>query len=147
MKKRRYLVAIVSLAIAVTGCGTSADSDVPPELTSLPPVTAAAVSATTTTTQPQAVVSGPATTIVPNPPPTTTPPLPTTTTTPAPPTFAYTVSPVTAETVWASWNEDCPLHFDDLSLLTLTYWNLDGNARTGPLVISTKVVDDVVAAF
>ena len=147
MKKSHSLVATVSLAIAVTGCGTSAASDAPPELTSLPPVTAAAVSATTTTTQPQAVVSGPATTIVPNPPPTTTPPLPTTTTTPAPPTFAYTVSPVTAETVWASWNEDCPLHFDDLSLLTLTYWNLDGNARTGPLVINTKVVDDAVAAF
>lgn len=49
--------------------------------------------------------------------------------------------------MWASWNEECPLHFEDLSLLTLTYWDFDGNAITGPLVINTTVVDDVIAAF
>ena len=65
----------------------------------------------------------------------------------SPPTFAFTVEPVTRETVRATWNEECPLHFDELSLLTLTYWNFEEEVTTGRLVTNTAVVDDVVAAF
>ncbi len=147
MRKPQLLVAIASLALVFAACGTSAAS--PAESTA--PSTVVAETAPPTTANPtepiDPVTAAPSTTRVPIPPPTTTPPLPTTTTTSAPPTFAYTVSPVTAETVWATWNEDCPLHYDDLSLLTLSYWNLNGKAVTGRLVINTKVVDDVIAAF
>lgn len=54
---------------------------------------------------------------------------------------------MTAETVWATWREGCPVHFDEMSLLSLTYWNLDGEVANGPLVINTAVAEDVVAAF
>jgi hypothetical protein len=57
------------------------------------------------------------------------------------------VAPVTEDVVWASWREECPLHFDELSLLTMTYWNFDGEVATGEMVVNTAVVDDVVTVF
>lgn len=149
MRSIRPTVAIAGLALFAAACGTSAASDTPPE--TMAQITATAAPETTAapivTVPPAPATGGTPTTRVPLPPPTTTPPLPTTTTTAAPPTFAYTVGPVTEETVSASWNEECPLHFEELSLLTLTYWNFYGKAVTGPLVINTSVVDDVINAF
>ena len=146
MSHIRSTSAVGVLALLLAACGTSSAADGPPETmaTTSAPI---AAKVATTTAAPRITPSRAGN--VPVPPPTTTPPLPTTTTTTTtvPPTFAYTVGPVTAETVWASWREDCPLHYDDLSLLTLSYWNFDGKAVTGPLVINSKVVDDAIAAF
>jgi hypothetical protein len=61
--------------------------------------------------------------------------------------FAYEVAPVTADVVHSTWREGCPLHFDELSLLTLTYWDFDGNVTHGPMVVNSAVVSDVVTAF
>lgn len=54
---------------------------------------------------------------------------------------------MTADVVHSTWREECPLHFDQLSLLTLTYWDFDGNATKGPMVVNSAVVSDVVEAF
>ncbi len=141
--------ALVVVAVAVAGCGTVGASDGPPEaiaLTSLAPV-----DTTTTSTAPVAITIVAAdptsTTRVPVPPSTTTPPLPTTTLPPDPPTFEYAIHPMTEETVASSWNEDCPLHWEELTLLSLKYWNFDGRPVMGRMVINTSVVDDVVVAF
>ncbi|MDJ0925668.1 MAG: M15 family metallopeptidase [Acidimicrobiia bacterium] len=122
----------------LAGCGSagqqpSAGTPEAVPLTALPPVstTTAAGSPATTTTSPSPTITT----------------LDVVTTTSLPPVFQYDVSPVTAETVWASWREGCPLHFDQLSLLTLTYWDFDGSVATGPMVINSAVVPDVVAAF
>ncbi len=145
MRQTRHLIPYVLAAVLVSGCGDGADTQAadPVALTTLPIIEAA----TTTTSPAIETADRSGTTNVPVPPPTTTPPLPTTTTAAPPPTFSYTVEPVTRETVWASWNEDCPLHFEDLSLLKMRYWNFNGRAVTGQMVINSKVVDDVVAAF
>ncbi len=106
-------------------------------MTPLPPMTAAptveegpvtAASETTTTTS------------------TTTTTAPAATTT-LPPVFEYSVAPVTTETVYASWREGCPLPVEQLSLLTLTYWDFAGNVQQGPMVVNTAVVDDVATVF
>ena len=147
MRKPRLVIAMTLLALVAAACGTS---DAATTESTAPSTTDTEVSPVTTATpvEPtEPVAAAPSTTRLPKPPPTTTPPPPTTTTAAPPPIFAHTVSPVTAETVWATWNDECPLHFDDLSLLTLTYWNLDGDAVTGPLIINSKLVDDVIVAF
>jgi poly-gamma-glutamate synthesis protein (capsule biosynthesis protein) len=46
-----------------------------------------------------------------------------------------------------TWREGCPLHWSELSLLTLTYWNFYGKAVKGRMVVNTSVADDVVTAF
>lgn len=84
---------------------------------------------------------------IPVPPPTTTPPLPTTTVPEPPPTFEYAIRPVTAETVSESWREGCPLHWEELSLLTLSYWNFDGRPVKGRMVINSSVAQEVVSVF
>ncbi len=147
MRKPQSIFAVALLVLVAAACGTSAAS--PPESAPQSTVTTETAAATTAPPieQTDPITAAPSTTRVPLPPPTSTPPPPTTTTTTEAPTFVSTVSPVTAETVWATWNEDCPLHFDDLSLLTLTYWNLDGEVVTGPLVINTRLVNDVIVAF
>ena len=61
--------------------------------------------------------------------------------------FHYDIEPVTADIVWASWREECPLHFDELSLLTLTYWDFEGKVARGKLAINTTVVPEIVSAF
>ena len=147
MRSANSIAAIALLTAAVSACGTSAALEAPPEtMAPLPTVTPVAAPTTTVvpaTTQPP--IDTPGTPGVPLPPPTTTPPPPTTLA--GPPPFYYTVSEVTEDIVWASWNEECPLHYEELSLLTLTYWNFDGEAVTGPLVINTSLVDDVITAF
>ena len=139
----RALTVTMVAALAMTACGTSGASDAPPEaipLTSLAPVVAPP---TTDSSVPEAATSGE----LPRPPATTTPPLPTTTVPEPPPTFEYSMSPVTAETVSESWREGCPLPWENLTLLTLSYWNFDGRPVKGRMAINTSVVDEVVAIF
>jgi hypothetical protein len=57
------------------------------------------------------------------------------------------VSPVTADVVSETWREGCPLHWEDLSLLTLRYWNFEGESTVGPMVVNNGVVDEIVTAF
>jgi hypothetical protein len=54
---------------------------------------------------------------------------------------------VTEETVAYSWREGCPLHWSELSLLTVTYWNFEGRAVKGKIVVNSAVAEDAVAAF
>jgi poly-gamma-glutamate synthesis protein (capsule biosynthesis protein) len=54
---------------------------------------------------------------------------------------------MTEDVVWASWREGCPLHFSELSLLTLSYWNFDGQVASGQLAINSAVAPDVITAF
>ena len=139
----RVLTAIVVSALALTACGTSRASDAPPEaipLTSLAPV------AEPPTTE-SATAKAPTGSGLPQPPQTTTPPLPTTTVPEPPPTFEYTISPVTADVVAETWREGCPLPWENLTLLTLSYWNFDGRPVKGHMTINTGVVDDVVSIF
>jgi hypothetical protein len=125
-----------------TACGPAASNDIPEETE--PPVTAAEAPTTTlsptTTTETVIATTTTSTTVAPT---TTT----TTTTTTLPPVFAYSVEPVTDDVVWASWREDCPLHFSDLLLLTLTYWDFDGEVAAGQLAINAAVAEDVITAF
>ncbi len=140
---RKGLSALLALAIAVGACGTGGASEAPPEtiaLTTLAPIE------TTTTTDPPGLKAAPAHHL-PVPPATTVPPLPTTTTTPPPPEFEYAIWPVTEETVSLSWREGCPVHWEKLTMLTLSYWNFDGRPVKGRMVVNTAVVDDVLTVF
>lgn len=134
MQSVRHIARVVALATVIAGCGPIADTTAPlvPELealTPLPPVT---------TSAPAAAVLAPT-------PTTTSTSAPATTT--APPEFVFSVAPVTEEVVWATWREECPLHFSELSLLTMSYWDFDGEVATGEMVVNTAVVNDAVAAF
>jgi len=120
-------LAALSLASCSVAAGTA--NTTAPSLTSLAPLTT--TSPTTTD-------------------PTTAAPVQTTTTTTTatpPPAFQATIEPVTQDIVWATWREDCPLHFSELSLLTMTYWTPNGTVATGQMTISSSVAEDVVAAF
>lgn len=135
--------ALLSAACGSTAAGETRDSETPTSLS--PPttrVTTTTITETTTSTAPQADGDR-----IPVPPPTTTPPLPTTTTQPPPPTFEYSISPVTRETVAYTWREECPLHWEELSLLKMTYWNFHGRAVTGEMVINNAVAEEVVSVF
>jgi len=146
---RKSSSVLVLLALALAACGIGGASDAPPEavaLTSLPVVTT-----TTEPTAPTEAVAGkqPNTIIhhtLPVPPVTTTPPLPTTTT-PYEPEFEYAIHPVTEETVALTWHEDCPLHWDELTMITLSYWDFMGRPAEGRMVVNTAIVDDVVTIF
>jgi len=149
----RVLVAITVAAVALSACGTGSAADAPPEaipLTTLNPVAESAPTAVpepTPTTVPPAVPEAPLGENLPIPPPTTTPPLPTTTLPEPPPVFEYSIGPVTAETVAESWREGCPLPWENLTLLTLSYWNFDGRPVKGRMVVNTGVVEDVITIF
>ena len=154
MRIALYVFGLVAAATVLAACGTVAASDTPPETMAM--TTEPAVPPSTITTAPTPTTSAPAstaapdpnaptTTRVPIPPPTTTPPLPTTTT--QPPGFEYTVRPVTADVVSKTWREGCPLHWEDLSLLTLRYWDFAGKSVVGEMAVNSSVVTEVVTAF
>ena len=142
---RKALLDVVALALVLTACGVGGTADAPPEtiaLTELPVVTTAPPSApATTTTQPQPDHG------LPLPPTTTEPPMPTTTEPVPDPVFEYAIYEVTADTVAKTWREGCPLHWEELTLLSLSYWNFDGHPVKGRMVINTRLVDDVIVAF
>lgn len=133
MRRISLSAMLGALVVAAAGCGpveAANPPDPPPAVTALPPVT--------TQTVPPTTVG-----------PTTTSPTPssTTTTTTLPPVFESNIEPVTRDVVWASWREECPLDFAELSLLTLTYWDFDGEVARGQLAINSAVAKEVVAAF
>ena len=146
----RKTVSTTGLAIAAlifAACGSVAATETPPE-----------TAAVTTTAVASETLESPSTTVatagepapktaLPDPPATTEPPLPTTTTTTLPPPFEYTVSPDTADTVSKTWREESPLHWEELSLVTIRYWNFHEKSVVGEMVVNSAVVDEVVTAF
>ena len=148
MRKALSVASLVIAALVVGACGTVKAADTPPETAAATATTSSSAPAASTTTTAETAAAGKSPgTALPVPPPTTVPPLPTTTTTTEPPEFSYTVGAVTEQTVSKSWREGCPLHWEELSLLTIRYWNFDGRSVVGRMVVNTSVVDEVVAAF
>jgi D-alanyl-D-alanine carboxypeptidase-like protein len=49
--------------------------------------------------------------------------------------------------VGRNWHAGCPVPIHDLRVLTIDYWGLDGEVRTGPLVVHETVANDVLWVF
>lgn len=45
------------------------------------------------------------------------------------------------------WNEDCPVHYSDLTLQKIPYINFDGFSQIGELLIARQVVEKVTLIF
>jgi hypothetical protein len=67
------------------------------------------------------------------------------------PAFRGDVAPLSpelrAQVTGSSWHEGCPVALDDLALVSLTHWDLDGQLREGRLIVAARVADDVRDAF
>jgi len=46
-----------------------------------------------------------------------------------------------------NWTPGCPVPLEDLRLVEVSYWNFDGEMRTGPLVLNERVASDVLWVF
>lgn len=70
---------------------------------------------------------------------------------PAPPRFHGTISrlpaDLAAEMRGTTWRTGCPVPLRDLRLLSLSSWDLDGEAREGPMVVHADAARDVVGVF
>lgn len=56
-------------------------------------------------------------------------------------------APVRARMDGVSMRPGCPVGYDALRYLTLSYWGFDGRAHQGEMVVNAQVADDVVAIF
>ena len=52
-----------------------------------------------------------------------------------------------ARLIGRNWHEGCPVPIDDLSVVRVSYYTLDGDVRRGPLVVNAQVADDVLWVF
>jgi hypothetical protein len=69
---------------------------------------------------------------------------------PVPPTtqaFTWSVAPVTADDLRHSWRKGCPVGPESLRAVTVGYHSMDGEVRTGVLVIHEDVVQPARRAF
>lgn len=65
-----------------------------------------------------------------------------------PPAFAAKVTKVSRDRLPYSWRPGCPVHYQDLRLITLTFWGFDGKPHTdGQLVVRKTVTDDIVTVM
>lgn len=46
-----------------------------------------------------------------------------------------------------NWTPACPVPLEDLRLVEVSYWNFDGEVKTGPLVLNERVASDVLGVF
>jgi hypothetical protein len=46
-----------------------------------------------------------------------------------------------------NWTPGCPVPLEDLRLVRVSYWNFDGEVRTGPFVLHERVASDVLWVF
>ncbi len=46
-----------------------------------------------------------------------------------------------------SWHEGCPVDLDDLVLLTVAHWTMDGRRKVGEMVVAERVAEDVLEVF
>jgi hypothetical protein len=78
-------------------------------------------------------------------------PMPTSPAPEAPPVFRGSVSrigPALREVlIGRNWTPGCPVPIDDLRLVEVSHWNFEGEVRTGPLVLHTRVASDVLWVF
>jgi hypothetical protein len=51
------------------------------------------------------------------------------------------------ELIGRNWHVGCPVSFEDLRLVRVSYWNFDGEVRQGPLVLNQMVAEDVLWVF
>ena len=64
--------------------------------------------------------------------------------------FEAVISPidaVLAERMSTSWRPGCPVPLEDLSHLTLTHWNFDGEAVAGEIVVRSDQAENVTEVF
>ena len=45
------------------------------------------------------------------------------------------------------WNDDCPVHYSELTLQKVPYINFDGFSQIGELLVARKVVESVTLIF
>lgn len=117
-------IVAITLAAAAAGCGASAAKRAPAAAAGLS-TTTTTESATTTTVQPAS----------------------TSTTVASQPTFAYTISAVTAADLPHSWRPGCPVGPSQLRMIHLTYWGFDSQPHTGEIVVAATVANEVVSIF
>lgn len=46
-----------------------------------------------------------------------------------------------------TWKEGCPVHLDELALLTVAHWDMEGVVQTGHLVVAASQADGVLQAL
>jgi hypothetical protein len=46
-----------------------------------------------------------------------------------------------------NWTPGCPVSLEDLRLVRVSYWNFEGEVRTGPFVLHERVASDVLWVF
>ena len=101
------------------------------------------------TSEPSVASAQPAPAPTPEPP--VPPPAPPEPPEPPAPTFTGTATPIPAEMRAAmtgvTWKEGCPVSLDELSLLTLSHWNFEGEVVTGELVVASQYADDLIGVF
>ncbi|MFI9593639.1 M15 family metallopeptidase [Nonomuraea sp. NPDC052265] len=107
-------------------------------LTSVSCAGQAPVASSGATPTPSAPASG---TVPPTTPPTSEP-SPT-----APPPFTSKVTKVARERLPYSWRPGCPVSYQDLRLVTMSYWGFDDKPHTGELVVRKTVTDDIETVF
>jgi hypothetical protein len=65
--------------------------------------------------------------------------------------YAASISPIDRQTrllmTGSSWREGCPVGFDMLRLVRITYWGFDDEPHRGRLVIHRRWADEIVEVF
>ncbi|GGO77839.1 M15 family metallopeptidase [Nonomuraea cavernae] len=64
-----------------------------------------------------------------------------------PPEFTAKVTKIARDRLPYSWRPGCPVSYQDLRLVTMTYWGFDDRPHTGELVVNKNVTGDITTAF
>lgn len=133
---RRFLLAILVLALAAGACSTGAKSDAGARgVATVDPTAATGATAPDSGTT-GSVGTGPSG---------ATSPVPTRS------RFAGRVSELpaalAADMRGTTWHPGCPVPLSGLALLRFNYWGLDGEIKRGPLVVNASVADDLLWVF
>jgi hypothetical protein len=122
---RRPLVLLLTASIVVVACAGSVDVSEPRSVDDVPVVPAPSMAG-----MPSSPAAAPE---------------------PAKPRFEGTIRPIRGElrakVVGRSWHPGCPVSLRDLRALEVTYWDFEGEVRTGPLVVHRKVAEDILWVF
>lgn len=110
------------------------------------------LSTTTTTTPALTTASASSATAAPSTTEATAPPSTTTTTQPAPPEFHASVSAIDqtlGQKMQAAgiWNPGAPVGLSDLRLVMVSYWDFDGRAETGSIIVNQAWATQLTKVF
>ncbi len=61
--------------------------------------------------------------------------------------YSSALRSATRDDVRLSWREGCPVHWHDLSVVTVAYWGYDGGRHVGDLVVADSVGPDIREVF